>query len=226
MKLKRLIIGLIAVIVFYLTTALIWASIYTVDFVNQFQDIPDIHLTEEQRKILLQIEDPTFDTHIGVDLSDGQGLTTISSKLITQVFYNGKQLEGIGGVFQSIYKAVFSCCKRVDFGRDLMAVVLNAKTSKADQLQLYLKTTYMGGYKGVQYTGFNDASLAYYGIPLEKTSKSQFIGLVAMPLSPNQYHPYKYPAKHQARVIRIEKLLSGACVANGWLDLEYQNCGN
>lgn len=226
MKLKRLIIGVIATVLLYLSTAVIWASIYASDFVNQFQDIPDIHLSSEQRNILLKVEDPTFDTHIGVDLSDGQGLTTISSKLITQVFYDGKKLEGIGGVFQSIYKAVFSCCKRVDFGRDLMAIVLNAKVSKTEQLQLYLKTTYMGGFKGIQYKGFSEASQAYYGVPVEKLSISQFIGLVAIPLSPNQYHPLKNPEKHQARAARIEKLISGNCVVNGWLDLEYEDCGN
>lgn len=226
MKIKYWLVRFFVFIIFYLIIAVIWAAIYTDELVDQFNDIPDVHLTEEQRKILLQIEDPTFDTHFGLDISNGQGLTTISSKLVTQVFYRGKRLGGLGGMFQSIYTSFFDCCKRIDFGRDLMAVVLNARMSKADQLQLYLKTTYMGGYKGVQYTGFNDASLAYYGIPLEKTSKSQFIGLVAMPLSPNQYHPYKYPAKHQARVIRIEKLLSGVCVANGWLDLEYEDCGN
>lgn len=83
----------------------------------------------------------------------------------------------------------------------------------------------MGDFEGRQCIGFNDASLAYYGEPIEKLSITQFIGLVAIPLSPNQYHPLKNPDKHRARVSKIELLVSGACSPNGWFDVEYEKCG-
>ncbi len=87
--------------------------------------------------------------------------------MAAQVFYKGKKLSGVGGLFQTVYSSVFNCCKRIDFGRDLMAIVLNAKIEKSVQLQIYLKTVYMGDFRGRQYIGFSDASLTYYGKPIE-----------------------------------------------------------
>ena len=84
-------------------------------------------LSERQTAILLRVEDPDFFTHSGLSAAKGQGLATISSALARDLFLYGERLDGMAGALQSLYRGVFDCCKRIDLGRDVMALVVNAK---------------------------------------------------------------------------------------------------
>lgn len=183
-----------------------------------------IPLSVEQIDILLQVEDPTFYTHIGVDISRGQGLTTITSSLAPHVFLDGPDLSGLKGGFQRFYRKVYLCCKRIDLGRDVMAMVLNANLSKEEQLGLFIRIVYMGRNEGDQILGLSLASREYFDTDLAALSRDQFIALVAMLRAPNRYHPTRRTENHQQRVRRIQLLLGGECRPSGILDTDYLGC--
>lgn len=181
-------------------------------------------LSERQTAILLRAEDPDFFTHRGLSIAPGQGLATISSALARDLFLYGEPLGGVAGAMQSLYRGVFDCCKRIDLGRDVMALVVNAKLSKERQLALYAGSVYMGTHDGAQVQGLPDAALRYAGKPLAQLNPQEFIGLVAMIKAPNQYHPSKAPAEHARRAVRIAALVAGQCQPDGWPDTSFGTC--
>jgi membrane carboxypeptidase/penicillin-binding protein len=181
-------------------------------------------LSTRQVEILLKVEDPTFFQHPGISLAKGQGFATISSALARDLYLSGPRLSGISGSMQTFYRAVFNCCKKIDLGRDIMALVVNAKLSKDRQLALYVQTVYMGTNHGEQVRGIEKAAFSYLGKPLEQATEREFIGLVAMIKAPNEYSPVRNPAAHELRTARIEALLSGRCVPSGWFDTSFNQC--
>lgn len=181
-------------------------------------------LSASQTAILLKIEDPTFLTHSGLSLADGQGFTTISSSVARDIFLFGADLDGVKGGFQRFYRGVFACCKKVDIGRDMMALVLNAKVSKQEQLSRYVSNVYMGTHQGGQIRGLAQASNSYFGKALDTLTDSEFAGLVAMIKAPNQFHPMTSRAAYDLRAARVMAIISGQCKPNGWFDTAYQHC--
>ena len=223
--LRKTILGIGSAITLYLAIVAIWASLSVSQLLLEVtigSELPLLNL--EQKNILLKIEDPTFYEHVGLDISQGQGLTTITSSLARNIFLFGDRLSGIKGGFQSFYRGVFKCCKKVDLGRDVMALVLHRSLSKDQQLQLFASSAYMGGNKGTQLRGLPAAASSYFGKQLPNLSDVEFITLVAMLKSPNYFHPSKGAVQLKARVSSIEKILSGACKPSGWLDTSYKHC--
>ena len=231
MKKSKIILKYILVVVsafsLYLVVAACWASLTVVELLPMSATNSDeLLLTKQQVEILLKIEDPTFYNHIGVDLSPGQGLTTITSSLARDIFLSDKKLKGVRGGFQSFYSAVFACCKTFDFGRDVMALVLNNHLSKEKQLQLYISTVYMGQNNGKGVVGLSSAASAYFNKNLSDLSKEEYIILVAMLDAPNYYHPIKGAEQLKSRVSKIKSILSGGCKPKGWLDTKYDHCND
>jgi membrane carboxypeptidase/penicillin-binding protein len=181
-------------------------------------------LSARQTAILLRVEDPTFFEHGGLSLAPGQGVTTISSALARDLFLGGGRLDGAGGALQRVYRGVFNCCKRIDLGRDVMTLVLDARMSKREQLARYVATVYMGTHDGRQVQGLEQAALGYLGKPLAATSEEEFVRLVAMIKAPNRYHPLRDPGALAQRSARIQALLAGRCAPNGWFDTEFEDC--
>lgn len=222
---KRTLVGFIFLIAVYFGLVFIWSSV-TVSTLLDNTSRSD-HLTKLSSRYLdalIKIEDPTFYEHSGLDVSKGQGLTTITSVVARMVFLDNFQLDGVAGVFQSFYRAVFSCCKSIDMGRDLMALVLDAHLGKQDQLNTYMANSYLGYYQGRQVIGFEDAALTYYGKALSTLTESEFHGIVAMLIAPDYFHPVKNPELHAQRVARIRLIINGQCEPAGWLDLTYEHC--
>ena len=215
----------LCIIGLYLVVAGIWASFSVTELLlNSSTNNNQPFLTEEQSNILLKIEDPTFYNHVGIDLSLGQGLTTITSSLAFNVFLSGKKLGGVKGGFQSFYSAIFTCCKKIDFGRDVMALVLNKHLSKENQLRLFVSTAYMGQHNRTSVVGLPAAANIYFNKTISELSKEEFIMLVAMLDAPNYYNPISGIQQLNARVLRIKSILSGACKPKGWFDTEYEQC--
>lgn len=224
-KLLKYVIGGIATIGFYLVLVGVWASLSVGDLlpktiVGNEQPL----LTKQQTNILLKIEDPTFFDHAGIDVSQGQGLTTVTSSLAREIFLSGKELVGVRGYFQSFYKAVFACCKKIDFGRDVMALVLNKHLSKEQQLQLLISSVYMGQHNRKAVTGLSAAANAYFSKNFSDLSEDEFVTLVAMIKAPNSYHPVNDTRQLQLRVFKIKSILAGTCEPSGWFDTEYDHC--
>ncbi len=181
-------------------------------------------LSERQTAILLRVEDPTFFEHAGLSIAPGQGVATISSALARDVFLGDGRLGGASGALQNVYRAMFNCCKRIDLGRDVMTLVLNARMPKQEQLARYVATVYMGTHAGRQVRGLAQAARNYLGKPLEAASEEEFVRLVAMIKAPNQYHPVRDPDALAQRAARIQALLAGRCLPAGWFDTEFKEC--
>ena len=208
----------------YLLLAASWAWLNADALLAQAPRASRALLSQRQAAILLRVEDPDFLTHHGLSMVPGQGLATISSALARDLFLYGARLEGAAGALQSLYRGVFDCCKRIDLGRDVMALVVDAKLSKARQLALYADGVYMGTQDGAQVHGLPDAALRYAGKPLAQLDDQEFIALVAMIKAPNGYHPSKAPLEHARRAARIAALVAGRCQPDGWLDTAFDNC--
>jgi membrane carboxypeptidase/penicillin-binding protein len=227
MKIKRAIRATSLTLLFlaaYLGVAAVWAAVSFEDAMAHMPVAARSPLSARQTAILLKVEDPTFYTHHGLSLADGQGTATISSALARELYLSDLRLSGIEGVFQHFYRAVFGCCRKIDVGRDTMALVLDAKLPKARQLALYADRVYMGTYRGMQVRGLEPAAHIYFGKPLQDLTEHEFIGLVAMIKAPNQYHPVRAAAEHAQRVARIEALLAGQCRPGGWFDTSLDRC--
>lgn len=208
----------------YLAGAAAWSAAAFDDALAAHAAIPPLPLSARQTTILLQVEDPAFFQHAGLSLASGQGLTTISSAVARELYLSDGQLPGIKGALQGLYRGAYQCCKRVDFGRDVMALVVDAKLPKERQLALYAGTVYMGSSHGTQIRGLAQAAASYLGKPLAQASEQEFIGLVAMIKAPNLYHPGKHPAAHAQRSARVAALVAGRCQPAGWFDTEYSQC--
>ena len=221
----RTLIVLPVLLLAYLGVAALWAWGTVDQLVAAYPEAaPGAALSARQQQILLKIEDPAFFRHKGISLADGQGVTTISSAIARQVFLSGGALAGMKGALQRFYRGVFACCKRVDIGRDVMALVLDAKVAKQRQLDLYSAHVYMGTHRGQQVKGLEQASRLYFARPLGQLDEAGFISLVAMIKAPNQFHPITEPRAFALRRERVAQIVSGACRPAGWFDTSYEGC--
>lgn len=181
-------------------------------------------LSARQTAILLRVEDPTFFDHAGLSIAPGQGVATMSSALARDLYLGDGRLDGAGGALQRIYRGVFDCCKRIDLGRDVMTLVLDARMSKREQVARYVATVYMGTHDGRQVRGLEQAARSYLGKPLAATTEQEFVRLAAMIKAPNRYHPVRDPDALAQRSARIAALLAGRCAPGGWFDTEFADC--
>ncbi|HEX7763166.1 MAG TPA: transglycosylase domain-containing protein [Cellvibrio sp.] len=224
-SIKIMFIGIFVFLLLYLGIIWVWASFSASVLIREaLLTSREVSLLPEQQRVLLKIEDPVFFEHYGLNVSNGQGLTTITSALARDIFLYGHRLNGVSGVMQSFYRAVFDCCKKVDIGRDVMALVLNRHVTKNEQLNFLLSTAYMGRKDGNSIVGFDRAAMAYYDKPLGDLSLQEFSGLVAMVAAPTYYHPLNNPEAHALRTARIINIANGQCEPDGLLDLTYDHC--
>jgi len=217
-------LALAALLLVYLAVAASWARLSVDELLVQQAAPAHTPLSPRQRDILLQIEDPTFDTHPGLSLADGQGVATISSAVARDLFLYDGRLAGIQGALQGLYRGVFECCKKVDLGRDTMALVLDARVSKERLLAMYVAGVYMGRHEGRQVRGLAQAAQAYLGKPLAALDEAEMAGLVAMIKAPNAFHPVRNRVAWALRTVRVQAVLDGRCRPAGWLDTDYAHC--
>ena len=221
---RKILLIVPALILAYLAIVALWAW-SSFDAALASAPVPQsAPLSERQTAVLLRVEDPSFFEHHGLSIGSGQGLATISSAVARDVFLGTGQLDGVRGALQSVYKKVFACCKRIDLGRDMMALVLNARLSKPEQLARYTGNVYMGTHQGRQVRGLAQAAQSYLGKPLDAATEQEFVSLVAMIKAPNQFHPVRDPTALAERSRRIEALLSGTCKPGGWFDTAFDSC--
>ena len=223
--LKLTLVALFLSMAVYLLVVFLWASAVADQLLSK-APFPGEATSLDPRHVraIIKIEDPTFLQHSGLNLSKGQGVTTITSVLARDLFLGTHDVDGFGGAMQSFYRGVFNCCRKVDLGRDVMALVLDTHATKQQQLGRYVESTYFGSMDGKRVVGFEAAAQAYYGKDLARLTDQEFYGLLAMPMAPNRYHPVRHPALHAERAKRIEALVAGKCEASGWLDLTYEDC--
>jgi len=223
-RLGKALLAVAALVLVYLAIAAGWAAASVDPLLARHPATQSSSLSPSQLAILLKIEDPTFLTHHGLSLADGQGVATISSAVARDVFLYGAALPGMKGVLQRVYRAVFDCCRRIDLGRDVMALVLDASASKQRQLDLYVGGVYMGRHEGRQVRGLEAAAQAYLGKPLAAVDEDGMARLVAMVKAPNELHPVRNRDAFELRLARVRAVLAGHCQPKGWLDTSYVQC--
>lgn len=223
--LRRASLLLPAVLLAYLAVVAAWSAA-SVDTLIHDNPVPAdaARLSASQSAILLRIEDPTFFTHPGLSVGRGQGFATITSAVARDLFLSEGRLGGVRGALQSFYRGVFACCKKIDLGRDVMALVLNAHLSKQAQLSAYVARVYMGTDQGRQLRGLEQASRSYLAKPLGALTDQEFAALVAMIKAPNTFHPRRNRAAYDVRVAGVRSLIAGKCQASGWFDTALGHC--
>ena len=159
MKTKlKLLLSLTVIIFSYVAIIASWSWLSFDHAMLRFPTIKKVPLSTRQREILLKVEDPTFPTHIGLSLSTGQGFATITSAVARDVYLYDEPSDGVRVGLQRIFRGVFECCKKIDVGRDVMALVLNKRLPKESQLGIYSEVVYFGTLKGRQIHGFEDTA--------------------------------------------------------------------
>ena len=143
---------------------------------------------------LLAAEDKNFYAHIGIDIA---GIIRATGQNIINVL-TGRRLEGASTITQQVAKN-FLLSSDVTLERKLkeaiLALRLERTFSKRQILELYVNEIYLGfGSYGIA-----AASLNYFGKPLRDLSLSEAAYLAALPKAPNNYHPFRHPARALAR---------------------------
>lgn len=165
-------------------------------------------LSDRQIDILLAVEDPKFYSHRGVDFrTPGAGMTTITQGLV-KIHYFRPFKPGIRKIKQTL----------------IARFALDPLVSKDDQLRLFINEIYLGSIEDEEIRGFETAARVYYAKPFSELSEDEYIGLVAMIVAPNTYHPVRNPDMHGERVRRIKRLISGEGRPDGWMDVLLEGC--
>ncbi len=211
----------------YLGCAYSWAlntSELAVWQYNQKYRSEKLALSEEQVSVLLKIEDPSFWTHSGVDIATpGQGKTTITQSIVPILLYRA-DLQDWQATLQSIYSKVWRVAKKIDLGRDIMAIALSKKISKNETLKIFVEQAYMGSINNIYIFGLSTAANIYFNKSLQSLSHDEFASLVGMLKSPDYFNPIKNPNAFQERSEKVLKILSKSCLPEGLFDTDYNNC--
>lgn len=160
---------------------------------------------------LLKVQDPDFYQHHGVDLgTPGAGYTTITQGLVKLLFFNDS------------FKPGFLRWRKMR--QTIMAIALNARVSKDEQLRLFVNLASMGRHNGRAINGFSPAAQEYYGKDFQNLTDQEYLSLVAVLVSPATYSPAAHPAENENRVARIQKILAGTCKPVSHSDVFYIAC--
>ena len=163
-------------------------------------------LDARRQSILLQVEDPKFWTHKGVDLkTPGAGITTITQSLAKWLYFE-KFTPGFSKIEQSLI-ALF---------------VIDPRVPKPVQLDTYLNIAYFGEINGKTIVGFDAAARTFFRKRVPELTERQFLQLVAALVGPNTYTPGTQTNLN--RMARIQRYIAGKCRPKSSRDTHYENC--
>lgn len=148
----------------------------------RFKDVPD-HLI----KAVIAIEDRRFFEHRGIDAWG------IARALWTDLMA-GRIVQGGSTITQQLVKNYFLEPERTVKRKLLeaaMALVLEARYSKEDILEMYLNEIYLGQWRSMAVHGVGEAAQFYFGRNVEDLSLGESAVLAGMIQAPNRYSPYK-----------------------------------
>jgi membrane carboxypeptidase/penicillin-binding protein len=179
-----------------------------VDAIIAKADADELALSSNRIQILLRVEDPTFRSNKGIDLSTpGAGMTTLSQSLGKRIFFDDFEPGFAKGELMTLTR-----------------FALYPKVSKDKTLKAWLATTYLGTYRGRRVTGFADGARTWLGKPLRDLGDREYLMLVAMLPAPDSLKPTRDMAALDDRVRRIERLLAGQCMPTGLRDVMLEGC--
>ncbi len=175
---------------------------------DSFVSIADI--PKGRLDALLQIEDPNFYNHKGIDLkTHGAGLTTISQALTKRLFFKNFN-PGFAKLEQSL----------------IARFAVHPAISKDEQILAFFSIAYLGACRGRPVHGFRPAARCYFDKEFEDLSRGEFLRLSAMLVGPNHYNPLGGVKALEERVMRIENLLAKNCAPLNNRDVYLAACVN
>jgi len=211
--LTKLLLGLLGISIAYYAVVMIIGYVQTPKLVaaraaNAAMALAADQFSAEHLHILFTVEDPNFFSHNGLDLSTpGAGLTTITQALAKDLYFEEFR-PGLAKLKQS-----------------LLALVLNLRVDKWEQLDLFINTAYFGNHEGHSVNGFAAAARVYFNKAFAALTRAEYIALVAMLIAPNDLNVLTRAEANAKRVQRIERLLRAECQPAGLRDVYYENCG-
>jgi membrane peptidoglycan carboxypeptidase len=159
-------------------------------------------------EMLIAVEDPTFWTNRGIDLSSpGAGLTTISQSLGKRIYFDR---------FAPGFRK-FELMLMTRFG-------MYAKVTRHNILKAFYNVAYFGRDEVGPIIGFHEAARRWYGKELQMLTTDEYLGLVAMLVAPNALNPVEHAAANSERVARIKRMLAHDCVPAGLTDVWLDGC--
>lgn len=214
-------------ILLYLCIAYFWAlniSEFSASQYDQIYKNEKVTLSDQQISTLLKIEDPSFWKNFGIDtVTPGQGKTTITQSVVPILLYR-VQLQGWRAKLQNMYLKVWRRARKIDLGRDVMALAVAQKISKEQILRIFVEQVYMGSLNNESVFGLSNAAIKYFNKSLPNLSHMEFAKLVGMIKSPDFFNPFKNPNSFEDRSKRVLKLLNGSCLPEGLFDTDYSSC--
>jgi membrane peptidoglycan carboxypeptidase len=229
-KIIRVLICLIAFSIAYQIVVAVWAASATPHVLavasQKFKPVDLSRIPPHAIDMILQVEDPAFYQHPGIDLTtSGQGFTTITQAVTKMLFLSGQiHLSGMSGSMQDFYIAMWNAASLFDMGRDTMAITFNAEVDKQTQLQLFLSVIYMGEPNQEKLYGVESAASAYFNKTTRQLTDEEWITLAAMMKAPDFYRAHSSDLKE--RIKRIHRLLSNECAPDGVFDTDFDRCAD
>jgi penicillin-binding protein 1B len=156
------------------------------------------------------VEDKNFDTHPGFDLEGILRAMWVNLKA-------GEVQQGGSTLTQQLVKSYYLSNRRT-LERKLrelgMAVILDARFTKADILNAYVNEIFLGqdGRRAVH--GFGLGSQFYFNKPIDELGADEIATLVAVIRGPSYYSPYRHPERALARRdFVLDRMLEGGLIA-------------
>ena len=207
-KIMKFICKLILIIILILAGTTIYNHFRTPTIVEGYinQGIVEYRFNQlpaEYQDILIQVQDPGFYSHKGVDFkTPGAGWTTVTQSL-AKFFYFKDFQPGWRKIPQTMY-ARFA---------------LQPKVSKEEQLDLFINIIGFGnGTKGIL-----SASQYYFSKRPDELTRDEYISLIAVLNNPEMLNPKDKPDANKERVRRIKKYLNGEYTPKSVFDNNYED---
>ena len=179
-----------------------------VDRIIARADPQELALPLIRRAMIVKVEDPTFWTNKGLDLTThGAGMTTLSQALGKRLFFDDFEPGFAKGELMALTR-----------------FALYPRVSKDGTLQAFVASAYLGTRRGRAVTGFSDGARSWFGKPLADLSDEEFLNLEAMLVAPDSLKPGRDDAGRRERVARIKRLLAGSCRPIGLRDVKLEGC--
>lgn len=155
---------------------------------------------------IISAEDERFYQHGAVDYIG------VSRALLSNIF-SGHIRSGASTLTMQVARNFFLSTRKTytrKFTEALLAYKLEQSLTKNQILGLYINQIYLGQ----RAYGFAEASLTYFGKPLDQLSIAQYAVLAGLPKAPSAYNPIVNPKRSKERQLYVLKRM----LVNGYID--------